>query len=673
MSAAHPRLLAAAVIDWQDGTPVSRRSGDVYFSRQDAVAEARRLFIDGNALPARFAALGADGATDLCIGETGFGMGLNFLLARRAFLDAAPGGACLDFVSVEHAPVAGDDLRRCAAVLADGGHDDLAAAMGALAERLPPPLTGWHRLLFDAGRVRLSLWYGDALAGFADWEAQRAAAPGARAVDAWFLDGFAPRLDADLWSPALCAQLARLSAQGATLGTFTVARAVREALRGAGFAVERRTEARRTDGRGGKRQVLHGRLAAPGAGPDGAVPDKVPGALAEQAPGDPRTAQPRAMPPRPPRDPVLIVGAGLAGACVASALARRGRRVLVIDALAPAAAASGNPWAVLHPRLPMDDGPRAPWLLAAHHFAAAMLDELGTDAGWRPAPVLQVPEARRPERLVRLLRRFAALAPLIAEQTFAGAPALLQRRGGHADLPRLIRTLLDHPLIETRSGVAAGRLERQDGAWHLGALGTEAPEGTRGPRFEQVVLAMGADTPRLLPELPVGRMRGQVTRVRTAAAPRSAGAADAILTGRGHAIALDDGWVCGSSYVRDGDAGPPTAAERDANLQRLAAWLRDLDADAGTEHTDAERPAAAEVVEEFTGVRATVPDRSPLVGAMAPGLWLSCGHASSGLTTCPLAGEFLAASLSGEPPVLDAELVALLDPRRYAGAARTDR
>lgn len=698
MTAPYPRLLPPAQIDWPDGQPRSRSSGDIYFSRHDGVAETRSVFIAGNDLPTRFAAL-APGAR-FCIGETGFGTGLNFLVARRAFLDHAPAEARLEFVSVEHAPVAEADLLRCAALIAATGHRDLADALNALAPRMPPPVRGWHRLAFDAteagaARVQLSLWLGDAASGFDDWLAQRRAdaATDPTFVDAWFLDGFAPGVNPELWSAALLRRVAALSAPTATLATFSVARSVREALMTVGFV------AQRVPGPEGKREVLRAIRGTAGDRPAGATststatePGEAPAARsATAAPGSATRTTPGRRARQVARTagtaqassaplPFLVLGAGLAGASTAAALARRGHPVVVCDPMPPARGASGNPWAVLHPRLPMDDGPRAAWLLIAHHHAWQWLEAF-RDRGWDPGAVLQVPEARRPERMARLLERFADLAPGFAATTLGGAPALRQLRGGCADLPRIVAALLDHPCIRMRR--TAGALRASDGRWQLlPAADSAAAPGTpatgaddrageaRTELFDAVVVAAGHDSGAVLAPwlpagitLPLGRMRGQVSRFRPEAR-RDAAAADpgVILTGRGYALVQDGAWISGSSYVRDGDDGPATASEREENHQRLRAWFAYLDLPA---------PDALRIDGEFCGVRANLPDRVPAVGRVAPGLWVNAGHASSGLTTCPLAAEHLAASLTGEPPVLGAELRALLDPLRFPASGRT--
>ncbi|MCC5887305.1 MAG: tRNA (5-methylaminomethyl-2-thiouridine)(34)-methyltransferase MnmD [Gammaproteobacteria bacterium] len=591
MTAAHPRTLTPAAVVWDDGVPTAPEYGDVYFSRHDGVTESATVFITGNDLPARF----RDGCGALCIAELGFGTGLNFALARQTFLDHARPGDRLTFVSFERHPLPVADRSRLAGQIAPT-HPALAGMLDDLNACAPPALMGWHRLQFDGGRVQLALYYGSAEAGLDDW---LATLPGG-VVDAWFLDGFAPKRNESLWAPSLFAKLPRLSRPGATLATFSVAAAVRQGLEQAGFEVTR------VDGPPGKRQVLRGRLQ-PGLG--------------------------RAALDRPAQ--VRVIGAGLAGACCAAALASRGIEVEVQDPLGAGAAAAANPWAVMHPRLPLDDGPRGPLFATAFAGSRSWLAAHAADC-WQPRTVLQLPELRRPGRLKDVLQRYLPSGPWLAADQLGGLTAIRFDGAGWADLGRLVRRLLEHPLI------------------------TLSPQGFEGPLQASaqgpVVVAAGVHSAEVLPSRPpLGRMRGQLTRTRQSMAPDAV--TWPIVTGRGHALALADGWVCGASYVRDGDAEAASAGERAENLGRLK-HLQDL---------LAATQDAGEVCAEFVGLRCTVPDRVPLLGPWRemPGLYVSTGHASAGLLTCPLAAELIAAAICGEAPVLDAELRALLRPDRF--------
>ncbi|HDP3375320.1 tRNA (5-methylaminomethyl-2-thiouridine)(34)-methyltransferase MnmD, partial [Pseudomonas aeruginosa] len=233
-----------AQLDWdENGQPLSRAFGDVYFSRHSGLNETRHVFLATNRLAERFAALG-DGEV-LCIGETGFGTGLNFLCAWQLFERVAPAGARLEFVSVEKFPLAAADLRRALALW-----PELAPWSEALLDQYLAVHPGFQRLAFAGGRVGLTLLLGDALECLPQLDAR---------VDAWFLDGFAPAKNPDMWSPALFAELARLSAPQATLGTFTSAGFVRRGLIEAGFAMQR------VPGYGQKREMLGGTYQGPPA------------------------------------------------------------------------------------------------------------------------------------------------------------------------------------------------------------------------------------------------------------------------------------------------------------------------------------------------------------------------------------------------------------------------
>lgn len=138
------------MLHWKDGQPFSDRYGDVYFSIDSGLEETRHVFLQGNRLADRFAALKA--GENFCIGETGFGTGLNFLCAWRLFEQCAPSGASLDFFSVEKFPLDDDDLRAALALW-----PELHLRANALCERWRRRVPGWNRWNFAGGRVRLTL------------------------------------------------------------------------------------------------------------------------------------------------------------------------------------------------------------------------------------------------------------------------------------------------------------------------------------------------------------------------------------------------------------------------------------------------------------------------------------------------------------------------------------
>ena len=201
------------ISEWREGrVPVSARFDDPYFSLEDGLAETRHVFLAGNNLPERF----ADGFT---IAVLGFGTGLNFLTAWAAWEAAGQPGA-FRFVSFEAFPLAAGDMAQ--ALAAFPAVEVLAARMIDAMVQGPGP--------YDFGSAVLDLRIGDARETLPKWQG---------AADAWFLDGFAPAKNPELWEPELMQSVHDHTAPGGTAATYTAAGDVRRALSAAGFEVTR--------------------------------------------------------------------------------------------------------------------------------------------------------------------------------------------------------------------------------------------------------------------------------------------------------------------------------------------------------------------------------------------------------------------------------------------------
>ena len=321
-----------AQLNWNEqGTPVSRAFGDVYFSNDNGLEETRYVFLGGNGFPGRFAEHPRD---LLIVAESGFGTGLNFLTLWQAF-DAfqreQPDATLkrLHFISFEKFPLTREDL-----TAAQQHWPELAPWAEALQAKWPAALPGCQRLLFDGGRITLDLWLGDInqLMGELDESLNRQ-------VDAWFLDGFAPSKNPDMWTPELFGMMAKLSRPQGTFATFTAAGIVRRGLQEAGFAVTRRK------GFGPKREMLCGPL--------------------QDAPPLP-SPQPWYHRQSAEQRDVALIGGGVASATLALALLRRGWRVTLYCAdEAPALGASGNRQGALYPLLNQHDPALATFFPAA--------------------------------------------------------------------------------------------------------------------------------------------------------------------------------------------------------------------------------------------------------------------------------------------------------------------
>ncbi|MHA1128204.1 MAG: tRNA (5-methylaminomethyl-2-thiouridine)(34)-methyltransferase MnmD [Alphaproteobacteria bacterium] len=213
-----------ADLEWRDGAPVSMRFDDPYFSVNDGLDEARHVFLGGNGLPARF----CDG---FHIAELGFGSGLNLLAAWKAWEDAGMTSP-LRFTSFEAYPMDTGEMTKALAVWPE---------VAAYAERL---LAGGMQMQSET--LELNVIIGDARATLPQWNGR---------ADAWFLDGFSPAKNPELWSPEILQAVGKHTAKSGTFATYTAAGHVRRALIEAGFTVTRPA------GHGKKRHMSAGVLA----------------------------------------------------------------------------------------------------------------------------------------------------------------------------------------------------------------------------------------------------------------------------------------------------------------------------------------------------------------------------------------------------------------------------
>jgi len=556
-----------AALQWHDGIPRDAVTGDIYYKPDDAPGEIATVFLRGIGAPDLWR-----GRATTTIGETGFGMGLNFLFLWQLFRRTGTGR--LHFVSVEGYPPSPADLAR-----AHAAFPELADLSQALRAAWPPPVIGFHRRRF--GPVCLTLMIGPVETMLAQLEAQ---------VDAWFLDGFAPARNPAMWSPAVFDQIDRLSAPGAPAASFTVAAAVRQALRARGWQVEK------APGHGRKRD----RLVA-------------------MKPG--RTVPCRALPR------IAIIGAGVAAQSVAAAAQAEGLTPLLIGA---GQSASAVPAGVRAPRLTLGTGPAERLDLIAHCDAVARL---------QGCPLLLLEPD--PARLAKLTALHAPLAERFQPVDAAAAQALAGvcvHTGGFlcagAGLPpwQPPDAVADHAVSVTRMA---------DG-WRIRGHNSHYDA-------DRVILAGGPEGLALAPDLPVQSRPGRIAFYDGAAGPRLP------LAYGGYAVAAPQGLWLGSTFER-------TPADDPAGMltSKLAAVAPAL----------AKCLADRTPVRWWSGCRAVTPDRRPLAGPLANGLICLTGLGARGHQTAPLLAEAVIARLTDCPWPLERDMIAMLDPMRFAQGPR---
>jgi len=240
---------AATGIDWRPGgVPVSRRFDDPYFSLDGGLAETRHVFLAGNDLPQRF----RDG---FHVAELGFGTGLSLVATILAWEESGAAGR-FRFTSFEAFPLGAQEIGAALSQVLSLGPADAPTVMPRAAPLIAGLVAAWGRgeRRFALGPAEVAVIEGDARATLPAWQGR---------ADAWFLDGFAPARNPELWEPQLLAQVAAHALPGATFATYTAAGHVRRALGEAGFDVLR------VPGYGRKRHMSRGRLGPPVAAPGG--------------------------------------------------------------------------------------------------------------------------------------------------------------------------------------------------------------------------------------------------------------------------------------------------------------------------------------------------------------------------------------------------------------------
>jgi tRNA 5-methylaminomethyl-2-thiouridine biosynthesis bifunctional protein len=579
--------------------------GEPALASPGALARARRLTLEATALPARW-----QGRSSITVLDTSFGCGLNLLAAWDALRGDRDGRARLNYVALAVHPYTRSDLTGILSHL-----PELRPLAVGLAAVWPPPISGFHRVQLDAGRVSLTLLFGEMRASLAALDAK---------VDAFILDQSGGQEHSELWSPEALQELARLAAPGATLATRTATAGARAALEGAGFRVTRR------EAKDGAESLLTATF---------------PGTSALSA--TPRQA--------------IVVGAGLAGTLCADRLASRGISVTLIDPLARREAGAIG---LLRPIANLRDATNArlsrpAFLYALQHFRN--LQQEGYHLAWGRCGALHLAEgddeAERfsaiasaqgyPQEFLRFVD--SGEARQLAGREVRGPGWWIASGAWVAHESLSVATFARAgTLVERRTGTAVASLERDGGEWQ--AFDGKGSSIARAP---VVVLANAADCARfaLASRLILNRVRGQVSYL-----PASlARTLETIVCGSGYVAPMPDGGHClGATFQNDDPDGAVRAADHRENLARAEAMLPGFCAGLHPMGLDG-----------WTGFRTTTHDRLPVFGRLDVGLYAATGLGSRGLLWGPLGAELIASDVAGDPVPLPRVLAGAVSPARF--------
>jgi len=657
-----------AVLDWNEaGTPVSDQFDDVYFSNVNGLEETRYVFLKQNHLPERWVDFDQ---RRFVIAETGFGTGLNFLAAWQwfdVFRQQNPDAALkeLHFVSFEKFPVSKEDL-----VKAHQAWPELADYAEQLHQHYPIAVPDCHRIVLADGAITLDLWFGDIK------DCMPSVPTNAHGlVDAWFLDGFAPSKNPEMWNQDLFNNMAKLAKQDCSCATFTAAGFVRRGLIEAGFAMKK------VKGFGTKREMIAGRIE-----------NKTPYSNIK-----PWFARPSGGEKSVIKD-VAIIGGGVASATLAATLAKRGVSVsLYCQDDEAAQGASGNRQGAVYPLL---NGTHsgvsrvfAPAFLFARQFVDQAAQQIQFDHDWCGVTQLGWDQAAQ-TKLDKMLE--AGLDPMLVhaltpEQTEAKIGLEVDVASVHYPLggwlcPQqltagLIAELQAKGQLTTHFSTAIQDLIQTDDGWQL--TGNSAQGETIQFHHQAVVIANGHQFSQFAQsaDIPASAVKGQVSHIPTTETLK---ALKTVLCYDGYMTPHNPNnqhHCIGASYDRthiDQEFDPQAQVENGQKLVNCLpsqTWPQEVDtsgnlARQGVRCVTRDHLPFVGQVANFEALKAAYQDlahQSEQQAQSVPSydsLYCFVGLGSRGLSSAPLMAEVLASQMCGDPIPMPADLLENIHPAK---------
>jgi tRNA 5-methylaminomethyl-2-thiouridine biosynthesis bifunctional protein len=675
--------LCPANLNWDEqGQPRSEAFDDVYFNTDSGIDESRHVFINPSQLQQRW----QDHKGSFTLLETGFGTGLNFILTWLEWIafqtkksqaisnnddQGQQTSNHLHYISIEKFPLDKVQIVKALALFPQLDH-----LTDQLITEYPLLIKGFHSLQFKDQNLTLTLIFDDVSSALPQLNGP---------IDAWYLDGFAPAKNPDMWTESMYSSMAHLSRMNTSLATFTAAGDVRRGLSACGFKLSTVT------GFGMKREMMHGTFIqsqGPLANPYSHI-------------------KPWLKPPAKAITHIAIVGAGIAGCTTAYALARRGIKVTIIDPHGIATEASGNPQGAMYAKLAAGEATHSDIYVQGYLQSLRWLhQQLKPGDGWDNCGLIQLAstekETKRQQKFIANTHYPKQLLHSLTTEEASKISGLTLNNGGlffpeagWVSPLRLCQQLVKHPLIQLQTR-SIDELVQKNNGWQLGSNdGAKGYDNDDKTSYSHVVVACANQSQKLLPQcyLPIKSIRGQLTYLDKDMCNLQAGTEKKInlktvLCGKGYIAPADNGKYClGASYnIRD-----------DEKQLRLNDQQKNFDylEDFGEEFQNLRQQLITQdpaLLPGRTGFRCTTPDYLPMAGPLIDeeafdtdftavrknlaryprqaakfrsGLYLNVGHGSRGLTSAPLCAELIAAYICEENFPLAKDHSEALLPARF--------
>lgn len=618
--------IQTADLDWQriDGmdVPICKLFGQAYFSSNHALLEARHVFLNGNDLSIRLAKL-AD-FEYFCIAETSFGTGLNALALWQMWQQLRPNNhSHLHLISVEKYPLTKVDFIRAAKVW-----PELQPLAQQLLQQYPLPIAGCHRLDFPAERFSIDLWLGDANEVFP-------VIAKTKAVDAWFLNDFSASCHSDLWQKNVLSQIFRLSDDGTTFASCSVTDILRQSLREHGISIACPA------GFNNKDSML-----------------KAIWNLPKSENQDLSTATTQAHTPFNAagsfqQREIAIIGAGIAGLTCAYAFARRGHQVTIYDQSAPLAGASGNPLALLNPRLGRIEQSAQHLVTLAWQYAIPHYEKF---KAFRPIQVSQL-ALKADDDLLELAAQYPEDIFATEKENVSDLetiyPSLKLLRAGTISPHQLRDQILEHALIQFQHAEVSNLKKRSDQNSKIQVVDINQQDLAE---FDHVIVCAAMNSQKLSPQLPqLKANRGQVSWLNNANYPLKS---DQAYSYGGYCMQLDQQHlILGASFYPDREDEEVLAEDHAHNYALIHSVFPHY----------AQSLAAIETWQGRASIRTQSPDYFPLLGKIQPDaeIYTLTALGSKGFLFAPLCSEVLVAQVLAEACPLTSYWVDKLNPRRF--------
>ncbi|WP_261593373.1 bifunctional tRNA (5-methylaminomethyl-2-thiouridine)(34)-methyltransferase MnmD/FAD-dependent 5-carboxymethylaminomethyl-2-thiouridine(34) oxidoreductase MnmC [Pseudoalteromonas holothuriae] len=651
-------MIKNAQIHFNDmGTPVADDFDDVYFSNDDGLAESHYVFFGQNRIASRLINYKQK---QFVIAETGFGTGLNFLNTWQQYVLLKPKHSLprLHFISFEKYPINHADL-----VTALDAWPTLAEYTQQLCDQYPIALAGCHRLEFENGQITLDLWFGDVHDSIPNISCQASGI-----VDAWYLDGFAPSKNPDMWQQSLFDAMANLSRSGASFATFTAAGFVRRGLQQAGF------DCQKVKGYGRKREMVIGTLKQ--ANNYASTPAYY-------------TTTPSAM------DNVAIIGGGIASACISYHLSKRNIESTLFcqdDGLAKGA--SHNRQGAVYPNLQADCNPPSEFYAHTFLYAARFYQNISAQGfsfehDWCGVLLQAFNEAKYAQQQNLVEKNQwpnALIRPLDAQQasTIAGVKlpysGLFIEQAGWVDPAQLTQAIFS-AAEHLRQGQVhfntdIERLEKTPDGWMLHTL-----KNTFGP-FSDVFVCAGEHSDRFeqTQSLPLQGVRGQVSHIHAGGVSSQL---KTILCHKGYFTPAHEEIHCmGATFEKDTKSRAVTEQDNQTNRSQLDKFYANSDFAKSLGNIAGAKAAVRCCFADHIAMLGQVPEQDDLIATYSnlrkgkhygftplqqphQGLYVVTGFGARGLCTAPLATEHLISSLCNEPRPLSERVHQAIHPNRF--------